>query len=411
MSENEKYINVLIPYLDEWYTEFEERIEILSKAANIYLIKPKTKIEPDRISRINIKLIPIERKVSLIFLLSIFLTIKGLIIGRREKIDIIHAFDPHFGGFTGAILSKVLGRPFLLVVRANYYNGHLVQLKQRYGRLRIQEKIRLLILKKIITFTYNSANHIIVKSNFQKHEMKDWGLSESKVSVIPTGIDLNVFDCNRLSKEVIEKFKLEVLKLNDEEKCVISFIGRLQPEKGIIFLLEVINRLQPRIKDSIIVLLIGKSIPRYFEEIRKRITEYKLEETVKIITYLDHEKIPLALAVSDLLVYPAQGNTEGIPVILQEALAMGVPCIVSDFGGVEEIIENGKDGFILPQNDANAWKTKIETFVEKNDIKYNMPKESRRKISERFNRERNYNSVHNIYNYLMDRCLEEWKMK
>ena len=89
MVESQKRMNVLVPYLDEWYTEFEERIEILSRGVNIYIIKPRTKIKPHQTSRVSINTIPIERKIFLLPLFSLFLIIKGLIIGRREKIDII----------------------------------------------------------------------------------------------------------------------------------------------------------------------------------------------------------------------------------------------------------------------------------------------------------------------------------
>jgi glycosyltransferase involved in cell wall biosynthesis len=403
---NTERLSILVPYCDEWYSEFDERIAILSRKVKIYLLKPATKIEPVKIQGALIETLSVQRKIIFLPLISLIIFIKGMVIGRKEKVAIIQAFDPHFSGLIGSLLSKILDRPFLLVVRANYYNGHLLHLKQKYGRLTILAKLRLYILKGLISLSYNTADHIIVKSNFQKRDIENWGVLASKVTAIPTGTDLNMFDRNKLSQEDIDIFKSETLKLKRKDKTVLSFIGRLQPEKGILFLLDIVNGLDPKVKDTVCLLLIGKSIPGYDEKIQNRVSRYGLEDEVNIIPYLDHEKIPLALGASDILVYPTLGNTEGIPVILQEAMAMKVPCLVSDFGGVDEIIENGKDGYILSQDNVNEWVEKIEFLIENEKVRQKLAMDSRNKVHISFNRDRNYEKFHEIYKLLRHEAMQ-----
>jgi glycosyltransferase involved in cell wall biosynthesis len=89
---------------------------------------------------------------------------------------------------------------------------------------------------------------------------------------------------------------------------------------------------------------------------------------------------PEVLPAFDMLLMPSL--YEGMPYVLLEALAVGVPVIATDVGGVAEAIEDGATGFIVPQQDAAALLEKVQLLVENADLRQVMAKASLRKSGE-----------------------------
>ncbi|MEO1764121.1 MAG: glycosyltransferase [Cyanobacteria bacterium J06629_18] len=112
----------------------------------------------------------------------------------------------------------------------------------------------------------------------------------------------------------------------------------------------------------------------------------------KSVHFLGHRAdIPQLLALSDLLVLPSY--TEGLPLVILEAMAAGLPIITTDIGGLCEQVEHGINGLIIPPSDATALAIALRTLKNNPAKIATMAAASRQIAEKRFDAQRNYAAV------------------
>jgi glycosyltransferase involved in cell wall biosynthesis len=154
----------------------------------------------------------------------------------------------------------------------------------------------------------------------------------------------------------------------------IGFIGRLVPQKApgrFVAAVASVARRDPRVRG----ILVGTGPLR--ESVHNAARDAGVFERIVWVT---DRHGPEVLPAFDMLLMPSL--YEGMPYVLLEALAVGVPVIATDVGGVDEAIENGVTGFIVPQQDAAALLEKVQLLVENADLRQTMAKASLRKSGE-----------------------------
>jgi len=97
----------------------------------------------------------------------------------------------------------------------------------------------------------------------------------------------------------------------------------------------------------------------YTETVKRDLESSSIKKNVKFLGWRDD--IPELLVRADLLIHPSKD--EGVPNIIQEAMYMGCPVLASDVGGVPEIVENNRTGWILPNDDPAVWAEKIAWII------------------------------------------------
>jgi len=95
------------------------------------------------------------------------------------------------------------------------------------------------------------------------------------------------------------------------------------------------------------------------------------------------EDMPLIWALSDIAALPSY--REGLPVSLQEALASGLPVVTTDAPGCREIVDSGKNGYLVPVRQVGALADALAMLLENPEQRAAMGKESRKKAEEEFN--------------------------
>ena len=161
------------------------------------------------------------------------------------------------------------------------------------------------------------------------------------------GIDDEYFDS--MDKKTARK----KLKINEDEKIVL-FLGRVSEIKGMMYLLEAAKSL-PQIR----FIIIGFGQEREYYE--KKSKDMKLAH-VQFLGGVFGEKKMHYLSAADALLLPSL--KEGAPVTVMEALARNLPCVVSDVGGVRLMIEQGKNGIIIPPKNPGAIVDAIQEVIE-----------------------------------------------
>jgi len=189
---------------------------------------------------------------------------------------------------------------------------------------------------------FHAVSNAIVK------EAEKYGVDSEKVSIINPSVD----------EKLLEYPKHE---RNDEVFKIIS-VGRCHWIKGYTFALDAMVQLRNKGVNFHYSIIAGG---RDSENIIYQINDLGLQKNVSFINGLTHDEALKKMYSSDIYLLPSVG--EGISNTVLESMALGVPVISTDCGGMGEVIKNGENGFIVPVRDVKAMVRAIENFIKLDD--------------------------------------------
>ncbi|MFA6050280.1 MAG: glycosyltransferase family 4 protein [Candidatus Paceibacterota bacterium] len=271
---------------------------------------------------------------------------------KSANTDLVYALDPVSVGLPASLAAMLRGKFFYLRVAGDYA---WEQACQRYG---VTDLLDIFLdktsyprgvkwLRRIEWSVARHADRIIVPSKYLKNVVKKWGIAEEKVSVIG----------NAPEGEMPEE-KKEVLRgeLALRKKTVIT-AGRLVPWKGFATLIE---GLAPYLKEKDIELLLAGSGPDE-SKLKALVEKNDLSDNVTFLGALRRRDLLRYVKASDVFVL----NTayEGFSHQILEAMILGTPVVSTAIGGNQELIEDGEHGFLVPLNDIDAFKEKIDKLL------------------------------------------------
>ena len=180
--------------------------------------------------------------------------------------------------------------------------------------------------------TYESSE-VIVNSNYMKGELQRlFGLPYEKINVIPNGVNLNLFNGIERDYNFRRKYAM------DNEK-IILFMGRLVYEKGIQHLISAMPKILEGYHDSKLVIC-GKGGME--EELRNQVKAMGIENKVCFAGYMRGKEVQKMYKAADIAVFPSTYEPFGI--VALEAMLSGNPVVVSDIGGLNEIVDHEVNG-------------------------------------------------------------------
>lgn len=178
--------------------------------------------------------------------------------------------------------------------------------------------------------------------------------NKAKTRVIPSGLELSNF-----SSDLSKKAARAALNL-PEEKIILGLIGRFDPQKGQLLLLEALEKIQDT---RVCVCLLGEATKNegqaYTESIYEKIKSSGLENRVFIRPF--RKDIVTFYKAIDCFIMASKAETFGMVTI--EAMASGTPTIGSNAGGTSEILQLGKLGYLFTSLDANSLSETILSFI------------------------------------------------
>ena len=194
--------------------------------------------------------------------------------------------------------------------------------------------------------------------------MKHLGAKDGKVMY--NGIDVSMF----------EKSDTVVKGLNiDNSEIIITFIGRLIYAKGVQNLINILSELKRRVK----LLIVGDG--SYRSELEKLAKEVNGRDII-FLGNKKVEEIPDILGITDIVVNPSY--SEGLPTSVMEACAAGKPVVATDVGGTNEIIQDGKTGFLIAPRDIEGLKEKINMLIEDQDLQEELGRKAKEYVKKNF---------------------------
>ncbi len=284
------------------------------------------------------------------------------IISEQGKFDCIHAHD-WLVAYSAKTLKDAFQIPIVATIHATESgrNGGIHDDVQRY----INDTEWLL--------TYESTE-VIVNSNFMKCELQRlFGLPFEKINVISNGINLNNFNGVERDYDFRRRYAM------DNEK-IILYIGRLVYEKGIQHLISAMPKIINGYNDT--KLIIGGKGGMY-DELREQAKYLGIENKVYFTGYLTSKDVQKMYKCADIAVFPSTYEPFGI--VALEAMLAGVPTVVSDVGGLNEIVEHGVNGMKSYAGNSNSIADSVLTLLYNHQLCDNITKNAKNKVKQEFN--------------------------
>ena len=253
------------------------------------------------------------------------------LMNKFGKFDVIHAHD-WLVSYAAKSLKEAYDVPMVATIHAteNGRNSGIHDETQRY------------INDSEWQLTYE-ASEVIVNSNYMKNEIQRiFGLPYDKINVIPNGVKLDKFEGIERDYDLRRQYAM------DNEK-IILYVGRLVYEKGVQNLIGAMPKILENYHDSKLVIC-GRG--GMMDELKQEAHNLGIDEKVYFVGYCDAAKVQKMYINADIAVFPSTYEPFGI--VALEGMLSGTPTVVSDVGGLNEIVEHGVTGMKSYAGNSNS---------------------------------------------------------
>lgn len=282
-------------------------------------------------------------------LYQLFYFLEAGILARRVKASRLSHLHNHFGeaSCTVAMLAAQMGGfTYSFTLHGSYIFFKAYQ-------WRLDEKIKRALFVACISYFARSQGMIFA-------DPEHW----SDMHVVHCGIDPDVFQ--------------PVTHREDGKRLL--FVGRLSAVKGLPLLLESVAQLRRKYPD-ISLTLVGDGSDRH--KLQALTDQLGLSQNVHFVGSKSQSEVREYLQQADIFVMAS--FAEGIPVVLMEAMACGLPVVATQVGGISELVENGISGYLVPPGDSIHLQKQIEKLLDDYQTRVIFGTEGRKKIEKDFN--------------------------
>lgn len=213
-----------------------------------------------------------------------------------------------------------------------------------------------------------------------------------KLKTIYNGVDWKQFDSP--FDLVIKRKELKI----DPDIKVVGMVANLRPTKGYQYFIraaDIIARSVPKVK----FLIIGEGKDELMEGIVKEIEALDLTDKVILLGF--REDVPELLKILDVFVLSS--ISEGLSIATIEAMATGVPVVVTKSGGPQEVVGEGATGFLVPPEDEKGLAEKVLLLLKNKELATSMGKEAQAQVRAKFSLERMIENYQKVY----QECLKK----
>lgn len=328
----------------------------------------------ERVGRLTV---PMERHISPFKdLVALFRIIR---IFRREKPDMVHSMTPKAG-----LLCMIAAWICRVPVRVHTFTGLVFPSAAGLKRRVLMATDRL---------TCACATHVIPEGDGVRRDLLDNGITRKPIAVLGhgncQGIDLEHYDRTPLVMAEADKLR---------ERGVFSFIavGRLVGDKGINELVAAFSRLNKEMPATRL-LLVGRYEPGLDPLDNGTIAQIRDNPSIQAVG--QQRDVRPWLAAADCAVLASY--REGFPNVVIEAGAMGLPQVVTDINGANEIIIEGENGTIVPPRDSDALYIAMRRVISDAGVRKRMAANARDMIASRYEQSYVRSCLYEFYKRIM----------
>ena len=258
------------------------------------------------------------------------------------------------------------------IIQRFFRKGKIVVLVHLFYGYESDDKllIRKLVNKYIEKIRLSFADLIVTSSEYSKQEIVTVGINPELVHVLSPGLDRDKFKIFPSDRE------LKNLENKDNKK--ILCVGNYVPRKGILYLIEAFAQIE---KHGFTLHLVGnrKNNSRYYYKLNHAVERLQLTKSVVFHDGANQENIKQLYASADIFVLPSFKETFGI--VFLEAMHHGLPIVTTNVSAMPELIEEGKNGLLVPSGNSQALANAILKLVENPDLIEKMGENNRKKVA------------------------------
>lgn len=308
-----------------------------------------------------------------VLLMTIFM---GLLVARKGQYDIIHC---QFGGivslrFLPLHRLRILGGKLIVHFRGNDITGFVDQ-RDTY----VYQKL------------FQKADYFLAVCDYFRKRAVELGCPEDKILVLRSGIDCSRFAFLERRKPARSDVK-------------IAFVGRLVKKKGIGYAIRAVTILKHR-GYHVKLLVVGDGPLK--QNLSRLCRDLAIENRVGFLGAKNQEEIIKVLNTTHLFVAPSvtvktDEQEEGIPNVLKEAMATGLPVVSTHHAGIPELVQDGVSGFLVPERDYRALADKLAYLIDHPERWPEMGKAGRKFVERNYDKEKLNRELVDIYNKLIN---------
>ncbi|MCE5213548.1 MAG: glycosyltransferase family 4 protein [Methanobacterium sp.] len=285
---------------------------------------------------------------------------------KLRKMDVIHVQWPIPNGLGALFLKKIYRIPYMSTIY-----GEEIYLSKLYHMI------------PILRWLVNNSSKIVTISTATRNTCLEAGMDKN-LEIIPFGVDTDFFR--------------PIDNPRTDEFFQILSVGYLIERKGHEYLIRAMKEVLKK-QDNVRLKIVGSG--PFKTKLKNLIKELDLEEAVEIIENVSDEELLNLYTSSDLFVLPSiidsQGNTEGLGLVLLEAMACGLPVIGSNVGGITDIIVDGETGLLVQEKNVLEIYSSINKMIEDDDQRQQIRKNGQLRVKEQFSWEKIARNYQNIY--------------
>ena len=292
---------------------------------------------------------------------------------KKEQVSLVHAHAPFAGSIISSLAGKLAGVPVII-------HAHLQDaLSSNYFIRSYQNMMNYWTSRKC-------CDAIIAVSHQVKDALFTEGFDSRKFHVVHNGTPINN---QQINKNIRSQLNIP------KDIQVVIHIGRLCKSKGQHLLLQAAANLH-QLGQEAVYFIVGKDLEQdgaYLQYLKDLAQELGINQSVH---FLGHRSdIPQLLALSDLLVLPSY--TEGLPLVILEAMAAGLPVIATPVGGIPEVVIHQETGFLVPVENVQALGNAILRLLQNPLLRNEMGNKGLEMVNKDFSVEKMCEEVFDIY--------------
>ncbi|MEM2107919.1 MAG: glycosyltransferase family 4 protein [Candidatus Bathyarchaeia archaeon] len=294
----------------------------------------------------------------------------------RLPVDITHVNLPLVPNFA---VPNCFGKALIPTVHSTWKGEAEAIKSEPYSRLNANEKFMVSFnwfLRFFEERMLERSSKIIAVSDFTRRELLQYyPVKEDKIRVIHNGVDTSKF------KPAADKLKAKAeLGLSAEDKAVLS-VGRLYARKGLFTLIESAALVAKKFK-NVKFIIAGKGLGNEMAKLVNYAAKLGLKENLVFTGYFPDKKLPRLYQAADIFAFST--FYENLPFAVLEALSTGLPVVTTRVGGIPEIIESGRNGFLVEPFNSRELAEKILYYLEHPATAAEMALSARKTIEARF---------------------------
>jgi len=306
---------------------------------------------------------------------ALFISMFFQIIRSACRCDLIHAHWS-LSGLPAIIAGKVLKKPVVVMMHG--------------------AEIYVLKASPFIKCILERADYVLCNSYFTFSKVLDMSTPKA-CKVISPGVDTQRFRPD-VALSLFYSREPDIPR----DRPLVFALGKFIARKGFTYLIDALAHID---EDKRPFLMMGGRGPLK-KSLQAKVKQKGLSEHVKFLDYIPDGCIPAYYSAADAFVLPSivdeRDDTEGLGVVLLEALACETPCVASNVGGIVDIITDGFNGYLVEPKNSKSLAERIMLIVSDDHLRQNMGSKGRRFVKEKFSWSVKAKEILEVYKVILE---------